>query len=131
MTKREAYDRIDKGDLTWGHLKHYIEQCVDHGWGATSAVNPSITRRQALDILYAAIAPNEDNELIVSPRYTQARNSRNSLMAVNVLRETHWRVSATNDPAVVAIGELAEHDLSTRANGSQPFCSDGRPPQET
>lgn len=93
MTKREAYERIDQGDLTWGHLKHYIEQCVDHGWGATSAVNPSITRRQALDILYAAIAPNEDNELIVSPRYTQARNSRNSLMAVNVLCETHWRVA--------------------------------------
>jgi hypothetical protein len=75
MTKREAYDRID------------------HGWGATSAVNPSITRRQSLDMLYAAIAPNEDNELIVSPAYTQARNSRNSLIAVNVLRETHWRVA--------------------------------------
>lgn len=34
-------------------------------------------------------------------------------------------------PAVVASGELAEHDLSTRANGSRSFCSDGRPPQET
>jgi hypothetical protein len=93
MTKRDAYARIDKGDLTWGHLKHYIEQCFDQDGTVPSVCNPSLTRRQALDIFSTAVAPCDDNELIVSPRYTQARNSRNSLLAVNVLRETHWRVA--------------------------------------
>jgi hypothetical protein len=92
MTKRDAYERIDKGDLTWGHLKHYVAQCWDQDMFAVSAVNKGMTRGQALDILTAALAPHEDNELVISPRYTQARNSRNSLMAVNVLRETHFSV---------------------------------------
>jgi hypothetical protein len=61
---------------------------------APSVVNRGMTRGQALDILTAAIAPHDDNELLISPRYTQARNSRNSLMAVNVLRETHFTLPA-------------------------------------
>jgi len=90
MTKKQAYERIDRGDLTWGHLKHYIAQCFDQDRGAVSAVNPNLTRGQALDILATAIEPCDDNELLVSPRFTAARNARASLMAVNVLRETHF-----------------------------------------
>jgi len=102
MTKTESYERIDKGDLTWGHLKHYIGMClVDADLDAKSAVNRELTRGQSLNILHAACDPKEDNELIVSPQYTQPRNARNSLIAVNVLRETHFRVpgpTATEEP---------------------------------
>ena len=93
MTKRDAYDRIDKGDLTWGHLKHFIAQCYDQDRTSVSVVNPAISRGQSLDILSAAIEPKEDNELLVSHRFTAARNAKAGLIAVNVLRETHWKVS--------------------------------------
>ena len=98
MNKREAYERIDRGDLTWGHLKHYVAQCYDQDMMRTSVVNKGMTHGQALDILTAALAPYEDNELVISPRYTQAQNSRGSLMAVNVLRETRFRVAAEREP---------------------------------
>jgi hypothetical protein len=94
MTKHEAYERIDKGDLTWGHLKHYIEQCWDHDRFAMSAVNKTLTRGQSLDILSRSLDNKDDNELIVSPRNMDRRNALNSLIAVNVLRETHFRVDA-------------------------------------
>lgn len=93
MTKREAFQRVDKGDLTWGHLKHFIAQCYDQDMSVASAVNPQLTRGQALDILTAGMAARDDNELVISPRFTQHRNAVGSLSAVNVLRETHWRVS--------------------------------------
>jgi hypothetical protein len=89
MTKRDAYKRLDKGDLTWGHLKHFISQCYDQDLMVPSTVNESITRGQSLDILSASIAPREDNELLISPQFTASRNAFASLVAVNVLRETH------------------------------------------
>lgn len=93
MTKREAYERLDKGDLTWGHLKHFITQCYDQDRTVISAVNPSLSRGQSLDILSAAVEPKEDNELLLARHYSAAKRARNSLIAVNVLRETHWNVS--------------------------------------
>ncbi len=94
MTKRDAYARVDKGDLTWGHLKHWIVMVENAGYtDGPSIVNPSMLKSQALEIFTAALAPNEDDELVVSPRYTAARNTRGTLQAVNVLRETHFRMS--------------------------------------
>lgn len=88
MTKRGAQQRVDRGDLTWGHLSHYIEQCFDVCADETSRVNRQITRRQSLDILYAGLVGREDNELVISDRHTTRRNALNTLIAVNVLRET-------------------------------------------
>jgi len=99
MTKQQAHERIDRGDLTWGQLKHFIEQCWDQDHSVPSVVNKSMTRRQALDILSAALAPCDDNEFVVSCRYTSARNARGSLLATNVLRETHFRVRGTPEPS--------------------------------
>lgn len=122
MTKREAYDRIDKGDLTWGHLKHFIAQCYDQDRTVVSAVNPSIQRGQSLDIMSAAVEPKEDNELLVSPRYAHAKNARNSLIAVNVLRETHWPVGRKMFKCLDCGGSVPEGEPCGRCGLGAEYC---------
>lgn len=88
MTKREAQARVDKGDLTWGHLKQWLQMAeADNRTIGLSDVNPGLTKRHSIDILTAAVVPREDNEPIIDARYSPRRNSCGFAIAVNVLRE--------------------------------------------
>lgn len=90
MTKHEALARLDRGDVTWGHLKHWLSMVeFDGHTKGRSVVNPSMLKRQSLSILSAGIEPYEDNELVVSPKYSPRRNAKGTTIAVNVMRESH------------------------------------------
>jgi hypothetical protein len=95
MTRCESDARIDRGDLTWGHLKHWIEQELQ---GASldrpSVVNKSMTKRQALDILYAAVLPRDDNAVLGKD---SSRPRLDRLLARNVLREVNPSADTQKD----------------------------------
>lgn len=88
MTKREAQARVDRGDLTWGHLKQWLQMAeADGRTVGLSDVNPGLTKRHSIDILTAGTAPREDNEMVIADHFPSRRNNIGFAIAVNVLRE--------------------------------------------
>lgn len=84
MTRQDADELIDKGGLTWGHLKTLLRSEM----GAPtrkSRVNPGLSHEQAVDILAAAIDGYADEGVVCGPRTERPRGDRR--IARNILCE--------------------------------------------
>mgnify|MGYP001612761777 CR=1 FL=1 len=84
MTREQARDRIDRGDMTWGHLKAMLRAEI----GArprVAKVNKGMTHEQAITILAKGIESRPDEEIVCGPKSWRPKLDR--LSAMNVLRE--------------------------------------------
>ena len=97
MGRREAKRVVLDGGVTFAGLRHAIAMSRRDG---SSIVNPSLSKKQALDILWRSIESRDAAERIEPYCWVYGRRcvSGDALIAINILRECGW---VTSQPQAV------------------------------
>jgi hypothetical protein len=89
MGRREAKRIVLDGGVTWAGLRHAIALSRRTGM---SRLNPSLSKAQALDVLWKAVETRDGAECVKPYAFVYGRRcvSGDALIAINVLRECGW-----------------------------------------